>query len=46
MWLGNGRLMRVLDVAQACTLVLHDTAPSAHQTAHDTAHVTASHDPQ
>ena len=23
MWLGNGRLMRVLDVAQACTLVLH-----------------------
>ena len=24
MWLGNGRLMRVLDVAQACTLVLHD----------------------
>ena len=25
MWLGNGRLMRVLDVAQSCTLVLHDT---------------------
>jgi alkylhydroperoxidase family enzyme len=24
MWLGNGRLMRVLDVAQSCTLVLHD----------------------
>lgn len=24
MWLGNGRLMRVLDVAQACHLVLHD----------------------
>ncbi|MDT4938043.1 MAG: hypothetical protein QOG80_1714 [Pseudonocardiales bacterium] len=24
MWLGNGRLMRVLDVAQACTLVLHE----------------------
>lgn len=26
MWLGNGRLMRVLDVAQACTLVLHEHA--------------------
>ncbi|MEO6887352.1 MAG: carboxymuconolactone decarboxylase family protein [Jatrophihabitantaceae bacterium] len=25
MWLGNGRLMRVLDVAQACHLVLHDS---------------------
>ena len=25
MWLGNGRLMRVLDVAQSCTLTLHDT---------------------
>ena len=24
MWLGNGRLMRVLDVAQSCTLVLHE----------------------
>jgi alkylhydroperoxidase family enzyme len=24
MWLGNGRLMRVLDVAQACHLVLHE----------------------
>ena len=28
MWLGNGRLMRVLDVAQACHLVLHE-APAA-----------------
>jgi alkylhydroperoxidase family enzyme len=25
MWLGNGRLMRVLDVAQSCTLVLHES---------------------
>lgn len=25
MWLGNGRLMRVLDVAQACHLVLHES---------------------
>lgn len=24
MWLGNGRLMRVLDVAQSCHLVLHE----------------------
>lgn len=25
MWLGNGRLMRVLDVAQSCHLVLHES---------------------
>jgi alkylhydroperoxidase family enzyme len=24
MWLGNGRMMRVLDVAQACSLTLHE----------------------
>jgi alkylhydroperoxidase family enzyme len=29
MWLGNGRLMRVLDVAQACHLVLHDSSTGA-----------------
>jgi alkylhydroperoxidase family enzyme len=29
MWLGNGRLMRVLDVAQACHLVLHDESQNA-----------------
>jgi len=26
LWLGAGRLMRVLDVAQSCSLVLHETA--------------------
>lgn len=28
LWVGGGRLMRVLDVAQSCSLVLHETQPA------------------
>jgi AhpD family alkylhydroperoxidase len=28
LWLGSGRVMRTLDVAQSCSLTLHDEAPT------------------